>query len=142
MHVLHHRLLAPGAKLADGCRDHDEAASAAGDLEQVNCPVEHGCGLFDVVLVDVGEGQIPEDDRLGLVTAPEAAGGALQDRARLRAVTEGEITGALNPSETVGGEKAVGGIGSSHGLETGFGGTKRSLTLSAVAEDGVALADM
>jgi hypothetical protein len=76
MHVLHSRLVAPGTELADGCRYHVEAASAAGYLEQVNGPVEHGCGLFDVALADVGEGQIPQDDRLGLVSTLEAAGGA------------------------------------------------------------------
>jgi hypothetical protein len=48
----------------------------------------------------------------------------------------------LNSSEPVGGEKTVGGIGSPHCLEVRFGGTKRSLTLSAVTEHGVALADM
>jgi hypothetical protein len=91
MHVLHHRLVAPGAKLADCCRHHVEATSAAGDLEQVNCPMQRGCGLFDVALADMGEGQIPQDDRLRLVTTLEAACRALQDRARLGAVTEGEI---------------------------------------------------
>jgi hypothetical protein len=40
MHVLHNWLVAPGAKLADGCGNHVEAAPAAGDLEQVNCSVE------------------------------------------------------------------------------------------------------
>jgi hypothetical protein len=80
MHVLHSRLVPPGAKLADCCGNHVEAAPAAGDLKQVNCPVEHGCGLLNVALADVREGQIPEDDRLGLVTTLEAAGGALQDR--------------------------------------------------------------
>ena len=104
MHVLYNRLVAPGAKLADGCRNQVEAAPAAGDLEQVNCPVEHGCGLFDLVLVNVGEGQIPEDDRLRLVTALEAACGALQNGPCLGAVAKGEIAGALYPSEAVGGE--------------------------------------
>ena len=142
MHVLDNWLVAPGAKLADCCGNHVEAASAAGYLEQVNGPVEHGCGLVDVASVDVREGQIPQDDRLGLVPALEAAGGALQDRAGLRAVTEGEIAGALNPSEPVGREKAMGGIGSPHCLEVRFGGAKGSLTLLAVTEHGVALADM
>jgi hypothetical protein len=64
--------VAPGAKLADGCGHHVQAASAAGDLEQVNGPVEHGCCLLDVALVDVGEGQVSQDDCLGLVTALEA----------------------------------------------------------------------
>ena len=36
MYVLYNRLVAPGAEFADGCRNHVEAASAAGDLEQVN----------------------------------------------------------------------------------------------------------
>ena len=49
MHFLDNRLVAPGAKLADGCGNHVEAAPAAGHLEQVNGPEEHGCGLFDVV---------------------------------------------------------------------------------------------
>ena len=142
MHVLHNRLVAPGAKLADCCGNHVEAAPAAGYLEQVNCPVEHGCCLFDVALADVREGQIPEDDRLGLVTTLEAACGALQDRPCLGAVAEGEIAGALNPSEPVGGEKAMGGIGSPHCLEMRLGGTKGSLTFPAVAEHCVALADM
>jgi hypothetical protein len=142
MHVLHNRLVAPRVKLADGCGDHVEAAPAARHLEQVNGPVEHGCGLLDVALADVGEGQIPENDRLRLVTTLEAAGGALQDRPGLRAVTEGEIAGALDPSEPVGGEKAVGGIVGSHCLEMRFGGTKGSLTLLAVAEHGVAFAGM
>ena len=48
MHVLHNRLLAPGVELADGCRNHVQAAPAAGHLEQVNCPVEHGCCLVDI----------------------------------------------------------------------------------------------
>jgi hypothetical protein len=104
--------------------------------------VEHGCGLVDVALADVRKGQIPEDDRLGLVTTPEAACGALQHRPCLRAVPKGEIAGALHPSEPVGGEKTVGGIGSPHCLEMRFGGTKRSLTLSAVSEHGVAFAGM
>jgi hypothetical protein len=98
--------------------------------------------LVDVALTDVGEGQIPEDDRLGLVTTLEAAGGALQDRPGLRAVPEGEIAGALNPSEPVGGEKTAGGIGSSHCLEMRFGGAKGGLTVPAHAKHGVALAGM
>jgi hypothetical protein len=142
MHVLHNRLVAPGAKLADCCRNHVQAAPAAGDLEQVNGPMKHGCGLLDVALTDVSEGQIPQDDRLRLVTALEAACGALQDRAGLLAVTEGEIAGALNPSEPVGREKAVGGIGSPHCLELRLSGTKGGLTLLAVAEHGVAFANM
>jgi hypothetical protein len=56
------------------------------------------------------------------------------------AVAEGEIAGALNPSEPVGGEKAMGGIGSSHCLEVRFGGTKGGLTVPAHAEQCVALA--
>jgi hypothetical protein len=76
MHVLDNRLVAPGAKLADGSGHHVEAAAAAGYLEQVNGPVEHSCCLFDVALADVCEGQIPKDDRLGLVPTLEAAGGA------------------------------------------------------------------
>ena len=76
MHVLHNRLLSPGMELADGCGNHVHAASAAGYLDQVNCPVEHGRGLVDVALTDVGEGQSPQDDRLGLVSTLEAAGGA------------------------------------------------------------------
>jgi hypothetical protein len=39
MHVLHNRLLAPRMELADGCRNHVEAAPAEGYLEQVNGPV-------------------------------------------------------------------------------------------------------
>ena len=66
----------------------------------------------------------------------------LQDRPCLRAVAEGEIAGALYPSEPVGGEEAMGGIGSPHCLEMRLGGTKRSLTFPAVAEHGVALADV
>ena len=31
MHVLHDRLVAPGAELADCCRDHVEATAAAGN---------------------------------------------------------------------------------------------------------------
>ena len=64
MHVLDNRLVAPGAKLADGSGHHVEAAAAAGHLEQVNGPVEHSCCLFDLALADVREGQIPKDDRL------------------------------------------------------------------------------
>jgi hypothetical protein len=45
----------------------------------------------------------------------------------------------LNPSEPVGGEKAMGGIGSPHCLEMGFGGTKGSLTVPAHAEHRVTL---
>jgi len=142
MHVLHYRLVAPRAKLADGGGDHVEAAVAAGYLEQVNGPVEHGCRLVDVALADMGEGQIPQDDRFRLVATLEAAGGVLQDRPCLGVVTEYQIAGALNPSEPVGGEKTVGGIGSPHCLEMRFGGTKGSLTLSAVAENGVAFAGM
>jgi len=124
------------------CGNHVDATAAAGHLDQVDCPVEHGCGLVDVALAGMGKGQITEDDRLGLVTTLKAACGALQDRACLRAVTEGEVAGALNSSEPVGREKTVGGIGSPHCLEVRFGGTKRSLTLSAVAEHGVAFAGM
>ena len=69
MHVLHYRLLAPGAEFADSCDNYIEAAPAAGYLEQVNGPVKHGCGLFDIALADMGEGQVPEDDCLRLVTA-------------------------------------------------------------------------
>ena len=58
MHVLHYRLLAPGMKLADCCGNHVEAAPAAGYLEQINGSVEHGCGLLDIALTDMGEGQI------------------------------------------------------------------------------------
>ena len=68
VHVLHNRLVAPGVKLTDGCGNHVEAAPAARYLEQVNGPVEHGGGLVEVALADVGEGQIPQDDRLRLVT--------------------------------------------------------------------------
>ena len=64
IHVLRKRLVAPGAELADCCRNHVKAATTARDLQQINCPVEHGCRLFNVVLTDVCEGQIPEDDRL------------------------------------------------------------------------------
>ena len=85
MHVLHNRLV-------------------AGYLEQVNCPVEHGCCLVDVALADMREGQISEDYGLRLVTTLEAACGALQDRPCLGAVAKGEIAGALYPSEAVGGE--------------------------------------
>jgi hypothetical protein len=109
VHVLHNRLVPPGVKLADGCGNHVEAAPAARDLEQVNGPVEDGCGLVDVALADVGEGQIPENDCLRLVTALEAAAGTVQDGPCLSAVAEGEIAGALDPSEAVGGEEAVGG---------------------------------
>jgi hypothetical protein len=77
VHVLGNWLLAPGAQVADCGRNYVEAASAAGDLEQVNCPVEHGCGLFDLALVDVREGQVPEDDRLRLVPTLVAARCAL-----------------------------------------------------------------
>ena len=52
------------------------------------------------------------------------------------------LSTVTDPSEAVGGEKTVGWIGSPHCLEVRFGGTKRSLTLSAVAEHGVALAGM
>jgi ABC-2 type transport system ATP-binding protein len=48
----------------------------------------------------------------------------------------------LNPSEAVGGEKAMGGIGGVHCLEMRFGGTKGSLTLPSVTEHCVALAGM
>jgi hypothetical protein len=139
MYVLHNRLVSPGVELAGCCRDHVEAAPAARHLEQVNGPVKHGCRLLDVALADVGEGQIPEDDRLRFMTTLEAARGALQDGLRLGAITEGEIAGALNPSEPVGGEKAMGGIGSPHCLEMGFGGTKGSLTVPAHAEHRVTL---
>jgi hypothetical protein len=59
MHVLDNRLVAPGAKLADGSGHHVEAASAAGDLEQLNCSVEDCCCMSDVALADMGEGEIP-----------------------------------------------------------------------------------
>ena len=64
MHVLHSRLVLPGAKLADCSGNYVQAAPAAGDLEQVDCPVEHGCCLLDVALADVREGQVPQDDGL------------------------------------------------------------------------------
>ena len=114
MHVLDSLLLVPGAELADGCRYHVEAAPATGYLKQVNCSVEHSCRLFDVALMDVREGQISQDDRLRLVTALEPTRSPFQDRSRLRAVTKGEITGALYPSKAVGGEEAMGGIGGPH----------------------------
>ena len=82
MHVLDSLLLAPGAELADGCRYHVEAAPATGYLKQVNCSVEHSCRLFDVALMDVREGQIPQDDRLRLVTALEPTRSPRQDRSR------------------------------------------------------------
>jgi hypothetical protein len=104
VHVLGNRLLAPRAQFADGCRHHVEAAPAAGYLEQVNGPVEHGCCLFDIALANVRKGQIPEDDRLRLVTTLEAPCGALQDRPCLDVVARGEIAGASYPSEVVGGE--------------------------------------
>jgi hypothetical protein len=90
--------------VADCGRNHVEAAPAAGDPQQVNCPVEHHCGLFDIALADVRKGQVPEDYRLRLVATPEAAGSALKDRPCLRAVAKGEIAGALYPSEAVGGK--------------------------------------
>jgi hypothetical protein len=62
--------------------------------------------------------------------------------AALATVAEGEIAGALNPSEPIGGEKAMGGIGDPHCLEMRFGGTKGGLTVPAVIEHRVALADM
>ena len=73
MHVLHNRLLVPGAELADCRRNHVEAAPASGYLEQVNGPVEHGCGLFDVALADVRNGcreagQLPSEDPQAGVT--------------------------------------------------------------------------
>ena len=68
--------------------------------------MEHGCCLLNIALADVREGQIPQDDGLGLVTALEAACGALQDRPCLGAVTEGKIARALYPSEAVGGQEA------------------------------------
>jgi hypothetical protein len=142
VHVLHNRFVAPGAELADGCRNHVQAAPTAGDLEQVHCPVKHDCCPFDIALADMREGQIPQDDRLRLVTTVEATGGAFKDRPRLRAVTEGEIAGALYPSEPVGGEQAMGGIGGPHCLEMGLGGAKGDLTLPALSEYRVALADM
>jgi hypothetical protein len=80
MHVLGNWLLAPGAQFADGCRNHVQATPAAGYLKQVNGPVEHGCCLVDIALADIREGQVPEDDRLRLVTTLEAPCGALQDR--------------------------------------------------------------
>jgi hypothetical protein len=76
-------------ELANCCGDHVEAAPAAGDLEQVNGPVEDGCCLFDVMLTEVREGQVPEDDGLRLVTTLKAAGSALQDRSCLGAVAKG-----------------------------------------------------
>jgi hypothetical protein len=76
MHVLDNWLVAPGAKLADGSGHHVEAAPAAGDLEQISGPMKHGCGLLDVALADMGEGEIPHDDRLGLVPNLEATGDA------------------------------------------------------------------
>jgi hypothetical protein len=97
---------------------------------------------FDIALADMRVGQIPEDDCLGLVTTVEATGGALQDRACRRAVTEGEIAGALNPSEPVVGQQAMGGIGRPHRLEMGLGGAKGGLIFHPVAEHRVALADM
>ena len=142
MHVLGNWLLAPGAEFADGCRNHVKAAPAAGDLQQVNCPMQHGCCLVDITLADVHEGQVPEDDRLRLVTTLEAARSALQDQPRLRTVAKGEIAGALYPSEAVGGEEALGGISSLHCLKMRLSGTKDSLTFPTVTEHGVALADM
>ena len=58
------------------------------------------------------------------------------------AVAEGEIAGALYPSEAVGGEQAMGGIGGPHGLKLCLGGTKGGLTIPAVTEHGVALTDV
>ena len=142
MHVLDNRLVAPGAKLADGSGHHVEAAAAAGYLEQVKGPVEHSCCLFDVALADVREGQVPEDDRLRLVPTMEAPCGALQDRLCLGAVAQGEIAGALDPSEAVGGQEAMRGIGRPHCLEMRLGGAKGGFTAPAIGEHGVALTDM
>ena len=142
MHVLGNWLLAPGMELAGCCGNHIQATAAAGYFEQVDCPVEHGCCLLDVTLTDVHEGQVPEDDRLRLVTPVEATRGVLEDRPRLGAVAEGEIAGALYPSEAVGGEEALGGISSLHCLKMRLSGTKDSLTFPTVTQHRVALADM
>ena len=56
MHVLHNWVVAPGVELADCCGNHVDATAAAGYLEQVDCPVEHGCGLVDVALAGMGKG--------------------------------------------------------------------------------------
>jgi hypothetical protein len=142
IHVLRKRLVAPGAELADRCRNHVQAAPTAGYLEQVDCPVKHGCCLLDVTLTDMREGQVPKDDRLRLVPTLEAACSPFQNRLILRAVAKGEIAGALNPSEPVVGEKAMGGIGGPHYLQMRLGGTKGGLTFPALAKHGVALADV
>jgi hypothetical protein len=82
-------LLAPRAQLADYRRNHVEATPAAGYLQQVKCPVEDGCCLFDLALVDVREGQVPEDDRLGLVTILVAANHLAQGSIREQATQDG-----------------------------------------------------
>ena len=48
----------------------------------------------------------------------------------------------MYPSEAVGGEEAVGGIGGPHCLEMRLGGTEGILTFPAVIEHRVAFADM
>jgi hypothetical protein len=62
------------------------AHPTAGELHQVNRPVEHGRRVLHVALAKVRKGQVPQDDRLGVVPSVQAACGALQDRSRVRAV--------------------------------------------------------
>jgi hypothetical protein len=84
VHVLGNRLVAPLAQRTDSREDHVQATSTAGELHQVNRPVEHGRGVLHVALADMSQSEVREDDRLGLVPTVQAACGAIQDRSRLR----------------------------------------------------------
>jgi hypothetical protein len=78
--------------------------------------VEHRDCLVNVALAEVREGEVSEDDRLGLVTTVQPARGALKDRLCLRTIAKREVAGASDSSEPVGGEVAVGRVGGLHRL--------------------------
>jgi hypothetical protein len=59
VHVLHRRLVAPGAEFPDGREDHVQATPTAGYLQQIDRPMQHRGCVLDVALSDVGEGQVP-----------------------------------------------------------------------------------
>src|SRR6266542_4453712 len=140
--VLRKRLVAPWAELTDRRERHVQPAPTTGYLQQVDRSVEHCACLVNHALADVREGQVPENDRLRLVTTLQSVRGALQDRPRLCTVAKSEIAGASDPSEPVIGEEAVGRIGGLHGLQVCLGRAEGSLALFPLAQHRVALADM
>ena len=75
-----------------------ETASTPGLLHDVERPMQH-CGRFvDLALADACEGEVPQDDRLGLRSILEGPGGLLQDQLRTLGIVEKEVARAGEPS--------------------------------------------